>query len=59
MPKITSLIGFTPGTKAKAEEINTNFATLRSGHNDQEARIEYLEANAIRSDGSIPMICDL
>lgn len=53
MGLINDLIQFISGTKALASEINQNFESLRTGHNDQENRISSIENTYIKKDGSV------
>ncbi|OGI18953.1 MAG: hypothetical protein A2287_07150 [Candidatus Melainabacteria bacterium RIFOXYA12_FULL_32_12] len=55
MSLINSLVQFVAGTKAVASEVNSNFETLRTGHNDQEARISTVEGAYVKKDGTVAM----
>lgn len=62
MTLINNLTKFEPGTKALSSEVNQNFETLRQGHNDQEAKINSIEAaqsSFIKNDGSVAMTASL
>jgi hypothetical protein len=41
------IIAFIAGTKAKSSEVNTNFETLRVGHNNHEGRLITLEGSYV------------
>jgi hypothetical protein len=45
MTSINNLTQFTPGTKALSSEINDNFETLRTHHNNHETRLSTLETD--------------
>ncbi|EKE03680.1 MAG: hypothetical protein ACD_20C00169G0010 [uncultured bacterium] len=55
MGLINSLVQFVAGTKALASEVNSNFETLRSAHNDQESRISVVEGAYLKKDGTVAM----
>lgn len=55
MGLINSLVQFVAGTKALASEINSNFETLRAGHNDQESRVSAIEGAYVKKDGTVIM----
>lgn len=50
MGLINSLIQFVSGTKALSAEVNQNFETLRTGHNDQESRLATAENSIVNQD---------
>lgn len=53
MTKINELIQFKAGKKAIAEEVNTNFETLRLSNNEQEEKLNTLDSKFDKTGGKL------
>lgn len=53
MTQISILNSFTAGTKIQSVPVNENFTTIKTAHNETDNRVDNIEADYIKKDGTV------